>query len=304
MLYTMFVGGAMGSFAEMYSEIQRALGATQRVRELLRELPEPTTSERPAPAGRNHKPRLRGDVKLEEVSFSYPSRPDVQVLKKLALSACAGERVALVGPSGAGKSTIVALLLRFYEPDSGRLLFDGRDARDYALPELRNQLAMVPQDVILFGGSIADNIAYGKPGASAEEIIDAARKANAHEFIEGFPEGYRTLVGERGIQLSGGQRQRVAIARAILKDPAILLLDEATSALDSESESLVQQALDALMAGRTSFIIAHRLATIRTADCIYVIKDGTTVESGTHAELIAQEDGLYRTLSELQFDLR
>jgi ATP-binding cassette subfamily B protein len=304
MLYTMFVGGAMGSFAEMYSEIQRALGATQRVRELLREPPEPIRLDASSVEGRNLHARLRGDVEFENVSFSYPSRKETQVLKRLSLFASAGERVALVGPSGAGKSTIVALLLRFYEPDSGRLLFDGRDARDYGLTELRNQLAMVPQDVILFGGSIAENIAYGKPGASQEQIIDAARKANAHDFITSFPDGYRTLVGERGIQLSGGQRQRVAIARAILKDPAILILDEATSALDSESESLVQQALDALMTGRTSFIIAHRLATIRTAERIYVIKEGATVESGTHAQLIAQEDGLYRALSELQFDLR
>jgi ATP-binding cassette subfamily B protein len=303
MLYTMFVGGAMGSFAEMYSEIQRALGATERVRELLAEIPEPTDRLLPAKADSNSHTRLRGNVEFDRVCFSYPSRKDIQVLSDLTLTARAGERVALVGPSGAGKSTIVSLLLRFYEPDSGRLLFDGRDARDYRLADLRNQLAMVPQDVILFGGSIAENIAYGRPGANQEQIIDAAKKANAHDFITGFPEGYATLVGERGIQLSGGQRQRVAIARAILKDPAILILDEATSALDSESESLIQEALETLLAGRTSFIIAHRLATIRHADRIYVIKEGMTAESGTHAELIAKEDGLYRGFSELQFDL-
>jgi len=304
MLYTMFVGGAMGSFAELYSDIQRALGASQRVRELLWETPEFTDHVTPAAPVWNGHTRLRGDVEFEQVSFSYPSRKEVQVLKGISLAARAGERVALVGPSGAGKSTIVSLLLRFYDPDQGRIVFDGRDARDYALLDLRNQLAIVPQEVLLFGGTIADNIAYGKPGASEAEIIDAARKANAHDFISSFPEGYRTLVGERGIQLSGGQRQRVAIARAILKDPAILLLDEATSALDSESESLVQQALEVLMQHRTSFIIAHRLATIRTADRIFVIQDGETVESGTHAELIAKQDGLYRSLSELQFDLR
>jgi len=301
MLYTVFVGGAMGSFAELFSQIQRALGASQRVRELLREPPE--LSDLATAVVDNHRPRLHGDVELEHVSFSYPSRKEIQVLKDVCLAARHGERIALVGPSGAGKSTIVALLLRFYDPDSGRVLLDGRDARDYPLLYLRNQLAIVPQEVLLFGGSIADNIAYGKPGASEAEIIDAARKANAHDFISSFPEAYRTLVGERGIQLSGGQRQRVAIARAILRDPAILILDEATSALDSESESLVQQALEVLMQDRTSFIIAHRLATIRTADRIFVIKDGETVESGTHAELIGKEDGLYRGLSELQFDL-
>jgi ATP-binding cassette subfamily B protein len=228
----------------------------------------------------------------------------VTVLKNVSLTARAGERIALVGPSGAGKSTMVSLLLRFYNPDGGRILIDGKDARDYGLHELRGQTAIVPQDVLLFGGTIEENIAYGRPGASHEEIGAAARQANAHDFITGFPDGYRTLVGERGIQLSGGQRQRVAIARAILRNPAILLLDEATSSLDSESESLVQQALEVLMAGRTSLIIAHRLATVRTADRIFVLKEGEIVESGTHAELLERENGVYRNLSELQFDLR
>jgi ATP-binding cassette subfamily B protein len=226
----------------------------------------------------------------------------VPVLRDLSLTVRAGRRVALVGPSGAGKSTIVSLLLRFYDPDSGRVLIDGRDARDYPLRCLREQTAVVPQDVLLFGGTIADNIAYGRPGAGPAEVEAAARRANAHDFIAGFPDGYQTVVGERGVQLSGGQRQRVAIARAILRDPAILILDEATSSLDSESESLVQQALDALMQGRTSVIIAHRLSTVRRADCIYVVKEGEVVEAGTHAELLARPDGLYRTLSELQFD--
>jgi ATP-binding cassette subfamily B protein len=206
-----------------------------------------------------------------------------------------------VGPSGAGKSTIVALLMRFFELDAGRILVDGRDVRDYGLHDLRSQMAIVPQDVLLFGGSILDNIAYGRPGATEAEVIEAARKANAHDFINSFPEGYQTRVGERGIQLSGGQRQRVAIARAILRDPAILILDEATSSLDSESESLVLQALEGLMQGRTSLIIAHRLSTVRRADRIFVIKDGATVEEGTHAELLARENGIYRMLSELQF---
>ncbi|MFN4257838.1 MAG: ABC transporter ATP-binding protein [Gemmataceae bacterium] len=304
LLYTMFVGGALGSFADLYSQLQRAIGATQRVREILNETPEVLDNSAFFSEEGKKTSRPRGDVRFEQVAFSYPSRKEVPVLRDITLAAQAGERIALVGPSGGGKSTIVALLLRFYEPDAGRILIDGRDARAYTLTELRRHMAVVPQDVLLFGGSIADNIAYGKPGASQAEIETAARQANAHDFIMSFPQGYATLVGERGIQLSGGQRQRVAIARAILKDPAILILDEATSALDSESESLVQQALETLMHGRTSFIIAHRLATVRTADRIHVIKDGVTVEAGTHAELIEREHGVYRMLSELQFDLR
>ena len=194
-------------------------------------------------------------------------------------------------------------LLRFYEPERGRILIDGRDAREYGLRELRSQMAVVPQEVLLFGGTILDNIAYGRPGASEAEIIEAARKANAHNFISTFPEGYQTRVGERGVQLSGGQRQRVAIARAILRDPAILILDEATSSLDSESESLVLQALEGLMRGRTSLVIAHRLSTVRSADCIFVLKDGAIVEEGTHEELSVRPEGVYRTLSLLQFDV-
>ncbi len=235
---------------------------------------------------------------FENVAFRYPSRPDVEVLHGVNLSACAGQRVAVVGPSGAGKSTLVSLLLRFYEPERGRILIDGRDAREYSLRELRSQMAVVPQDVLLFGGTILDNIAYGRPGASEAEIIEAARKANAHNFISTFPEGYQTRVGERGVQLSGGQRQRVAIARAILRDPAILILDEATSSLDSESESLVLQALEGLMRGRTSLVIAHRLSTVRSADRIFVLKDGAVVEEGTHEELSARpkaSTALYRS---------
>ncbi len=298
MIYTLFVAGAMGSFAELYSQLQRTLGATHRVRELLQEEPEPDEPESDPPAQ-----RLRGEIVFENVAFRYPSRPEVQVLRDIRLSVEPGQRVALVGPSGAGKSTIVSLLMRFYEPEAGRILIDGRNAQDYGLRELRGQMAIVPQDVLLFGGTIAENIAYGRPGASEAEIVAAAQQANAEEFICSFPDGYQTRVGERGVQLSGGQRQRVAIARAILRDPAILLLDEATSSLDSASESLVLQALDRLMEGRTSLIIAHRLSTVRTADRIVVIKDGCTVESGTHAELVQHDDGIYRTLSQLQFDL-
>jgi ATP-binding cassette subfamily B protein len=298
-LYTTFVAGAMGQFAELYSQLQKAIGATQRVRELLRETGEVEVLLGPVPP--SALPRLRGDIVFENVHFSYPSRPGVEVLHAIGLAATSGQRIALVGPSGAGKSTLISLLLRLYDPSSGRLLIDGRDARDYRLAELRGQMSMVPQEVLLFGGSIADNIAYGKPGASAEEIEQAARQANAHDFIQAFPERYATLVGDRGLKLSGGQRQRVAIARAILKNPAILILDEATSSLDSESERLIQEALETLMQGRTSFIIAHRLATVRHVDRIMVIAGGRVVEFGTHLELQAVTDGIYRRLAALQF---
>ena len=298
-LYTTFVAGAMGQFAELYSQIQKAIGATQRVRELLRETGEVEALIGPTPP--STLPRLRGDVVFENVYFTYPSRPGVEVLQAINLAAISGQRIALVGPSGAGKSTLISLLLRLYDPSAGRVLIDGRDARDYRLHELRGQMSMVPQEVLLFGGSIAENIAYGKPGASTDEIEAAARQANAHEFIQAFPEGYATLVGDRGIKLSGGQRQRVAIARAILKNPAILILDEATSSLDSESERLIQEALETLMRGRTSFIIAHRLATVRHVDRIIVIAGGRVVESGNHEELQAMEDGVYRRLAALQF---
>jgi ABC-type multidrug transport system fused ATPase/permease subunit len=318
-IYTSFVAGAMGSFADLYSQIQKTVGATARVRELLLEEPEPVLALSPTPlvAGEAKRTapatpasghgaeaaRLAGDVVFEHVNFSYPSRPEITVLKDLSLHARPGERVALVGPSGAGKSTLVSLLLRFYEPAHGVIRFDGLPAAEYPLRDLRAQMGIVPQEVLLFGGSITENIAYGRPGALPEAVIAAARQANAHDFIMRFPEGYGTLVGERGVKLSGGQRQRIAIARAILKDPAILILDEATSSLDSESERLVQDALDLLMRGRTSFIVAHRLATVREADQIIVIEDGAVVETGTHAELLANRDGLYRRLSEFQFDL-
>ena len=244
---------------------------------------------------------IKGNVRFEKVAFSYPSRKDVPVLRDLTLTAKDGEQIAIVGPSGAGKSTIASLLLHFYEPDSGTLYFDERPAKEFPLSQLRRQMAFVPQEVILFGGSIKENIAYGKPSATDEEIIAAATSANAHVFIQNFPEQYETIVGERGIKLSGGQRQRIAIARAILKDPAILILDEATSSLDSESEQLVQEALDNLMKGRTSFVIAHRLSTIRNANKIVLIDKGIVSEAGTHAELMSH-NGLYRKLNEMQFE--
>jgi len=298
-LYTTFVAGAMGQAAELFSQLQKTVGATQRVRELLRERvedPGMASPDFPLPA------RLRGDVVFAGVTFQYPSRPDAAVLRGVDLEARPGERVALVGPSGAGKSTLTALLMRFYDPAGGCIRIDGRDARDYPLGWLRGQMAIVPQDILLFGGTIAENIGYGRPGASEAEIREAARLANAEEFIQALPETYATLVGDRGIQLSGGQRQRVAIARAILKNPAILILDEATSSLDSESERLVQVALDRLMQGRTTFIIAHRLSTVRTADKIAVVEAGRVVELGTHEALSAVPDGLYQRLSALQFN--
>jgi ATP-binding cassette subfamily B protein len=296
LLYTVFVAGAMASFAEIFSTLQRALGATERVREILLEEPEKLPNEITPPT----RP-CRGDVQFDDVSFRYPSRADVPVLRGLSFEAKAGQKIALVGPSGAGKSTAVSLLLRFFDVDAGRILIDGAEIREMSLAELRSHIAVVPQDVLLFGGTIAENIAYGKVGANDAEIQVAAEKANAHAFITDFPEGYQTKVGERGVQLSGGQRQRIAIARAILRDPAILILDEATSSLDAENERLVQEALDTLMQGRTAVIIAHRLATIRRVDRIYVLQEGRAVESGTHTELAERVGGLYQSLARLQF---
>ena len=298
-VYTAFVGGTMAGFADLYSQLQKTLGATQRVRELLRESTEPI-AEHDEPLKEEF--RLKGQVSLKNIAFSYPSRPEIQVLHDVSIYAASGQQIAIVGPSGAGKSTMVSLLLRFYEPQSGQILFDDKPASSVPLTQLRKQMALVPQDVLLFGGTILENIAYGKPSASQQEIEEAARKANAHEFITRFPEGYQTIVGERGIKLSGGQRQRIAIARAILKDPIILILDEATSSLDSESEALVQEALHNLMKNRTSFVIAHRLSTIRNADQIVVLEHGVIKERGTHPELLQMEDGLYRSLSKLQFE--
>jgi ABC-type multidrug transport system fused ATPase/permease subunit len=302
MLYTVFVGASIGGIAEQYAQIQKAIGATERVMEILDETSEaitlPTTNDFSVVPFN----RAQGNVTFENVAFTYPSRKEVEVLKNISFEAKKGETIAFVGPSGSGKSTLTSLILRFYEPDSGAIYVDGKQTTSYSLTELRNNMAIVPQDVLLFGGTIKENIAYGKPNATMDEIIEASRKANAHEFISGFPQGYETIVGERGIKLSGGQRQRVAIARAVLKDPAILILDEATSSLDSESERLVQEALDKLMVGRTSFVIAHRLSTIRNADKIIVIDKGTVVEIGTHAQLIEKPQGLYKNLSKLQFD--
>lgn len=296
---TLFVGGSFGGIIEQYSQLQKALGATDRVLEILNEQPEDIGVEETALPAQFV---IKGNVTFDNVKFNYPSRPEFDVLKDISLTAEAGQKIALVGPSGAGKSTIASLLLRFYEPQNGSLLFDGTKSTDIPLSYLRRQMAIVPQDVFLFGGTIKENILYGKHNATDAEVKEATKRANAHDFIMGFPEGYDTLVGERGVKLSGGQRQRIAIARALLKNPTILLLDEATSSLDSESEHLVQEALEELMKGRTSFIIAHRLSTIRSADKIVVIDKGRVVEQGTHNELVSSETGLYRRLSAMQFE--
>ncbi|MFB9107497.1 ABC transporter ATP-binding protein [Flavobacterium gyeonganense] len=296
-LYTTFIGASFGGIAEMYAQIQKAVGATERVFELLEETPEAINANPKALPVE----KIKGTVAFKNVAFSYPSRKEVQVLKDVNFNADFGQKIALVGPSGAGKSTISSLLLRFYDITSGEILVDGKSIYDYDLENLRGNMSIVPQDVILFGGTIRENIAYGKPDASDEEIILAAKQANALNFIEGFPEKFETLVGERGVKLSGGQRQRIAIARALLKNPSILILDEATSSLDSESEKLVQEALEVLMEGRTSIIIAHRLSTIRNADKILVLDNGRITEEGTHQELINLENGIYKNLSNLQF---
>lgn len=294
--YTMFIGGSIGGLGDMYAQIQKTLGASERLLEILDEKSEveikPLTAVVP----------IEGHISFQNVGFSYPTRPDMAVLKDISLDVSAGRKIALVGYSGAGKSTIVQLLMRYYHSQTGRILVDGQDIQLSDITAYRQNIAVVPQEVMLFGGSIRENIAYGKPNATTQEIDEAARKANALEFIHSFPEKMETLVGERGVKLSGGQRQRIAIARAILKDPKILILDEATSSLDAESEKLVQEALDGLMQNRTTLIIAHRLATVRNVDCIYVIKDGTILEAGTHEELVMNENGLYAGLIKLQFD--
>ncbi len=295
-IYTVFIGGTIGGMADVFARVQKFIGATEDLLEIFNEVPEPVEELK------NLLPEqiLHGGIRFEQLSFSYPTRSDFQVLNNIEVEIKPDSLVALVGPSGAGKSTMVALLLRLYEPTMGRILFDGTDNQVIPLSVLRSQMAIVPQDIFLFGGTIRENIAYGKTDASDTLIEEAAQKANAWEFISKFPEGLETLVGERGTQLSGGQRQRIAIARAVLKNPKILILDEATSSLDSESERLVQDALEKLMKGRTSIVIAHRLSTIRQADQILVLDHGRIVEQGTHEELL-KDNGLYRNLSELQF---
>jgi ABC-type multidrug transport system fused ATPase/permease subunit len=291
-LFTIFLGTSFSAIPDLYAKIQKSIGATEQLMDLLAE---DTENSQGTPLI-----DFKGKVNFEGVSFSYPQRKEIQVLNSISFTCQPGQTTALVGSSGAGKSTISSLLLRFYDPSAGRILFDDQDITTIQLENLRSYIAIVPQEVILFGGTIKENILYGKPDASDEEVNEAAKKANALDFILGFPEKMETLVGDRGIQLSGGQKQRIAIARAVLKDPKILILDEATSALDSESERLVQDALDKLMVGRTSFVIAHRLSTIKNADTILVLDNGQIVEQGTHEELIADESGTYYKLNNLQ----
>jgi ABC-type multidrug transport system fused ATPase/permease subunit len=296
-VYTTFIGGSVAGMGDLYAQLQKTVGASERILEILEEPSEVNaTEELPLFVP------VQGHVRFEDVRFTYPSRPDVPVLKGITLDVAAGRKIALVGQSGAGKSTIVQLLMRYYALGSGKITIDDRDLTGFNVTELRKNIAVVPQEVMLFGGTIAENIRYGKADAAEAEVREAARKANALQFIDSFPEGLQTIVGERGVKLSGGQRQRIAIARAILKDPAILVLDEATSSLDAESERLVQEALDELMQNRTTIIIAHRLATIRQVDMIYVMREGQIAETGTHDQLAIQEDGIYANLVRLQFE--
>ncbi len=293
-IYTVFVGAALGGFSEYYAQIQKTLGATQRVRELFHEVPEALQIEQIGVID-------EGNLRFDDIYFTYPSRLDYPVLQGVSFEMKAGEVTALVGQSGAGKSTIAQLLMRLYEPQRGQILLNDKPIREFSLSEWRKLIAIVPQDVLLFGGTILENILYGKLNATTEEVYHAAKLANAHEFIMSFPEGYNTIVGERGVKLSGGQRQRIAIARALLKNPKILILDEATSSLDSESEHLVQEALNTLMKGRTTLIIAHRLSTIKAAHQILVLQNGKIIEKGTHQELVQNTHSAYFKLAELQF---
>lgn len=301
-VFTGIIGAAIASLGNFYTEIVSALGAADRILDIMSDDDSEVDTALPTNSNHNGALKLQGDISYKGVEFAYPTRTDLPILKGLDLHIKPGQKVALVGASGSGKSTIVKLLLRFYQLNGGAIEIDGKSIWDYDLHDYRGNLAMVPQEVLLFGGSIRENIAYGQLEASEEAIKLAAQKANALEFINEFPDGLDTIVGDRGIKLSGGQRQRIAIARAILKDPAILLLDEATSSLDAESERVVQEALNRLMEGRTSIIIAHRLATIRDVDQIYVIDKGRIIEAGTHDELSAITNGAYNALAKLQFD--
>jgi ATP-binding cassette, subfamily B, bacterial MsbA len=295
LLLTVLVAASIGSFTGLYSQLQEAIGASRRIFELLDTGSDLTESRTPAPWH-----DVQGAVRFEGVSFRYGDRGDAWVLHDIDLDVRPGEVVALVGPSGAGKTTLVTLLPRFFDPTEGRVLVDGIDLRDLATHELRRRIGIVPQETLLFSGTLRENVRYGRPEAGDDEIVDACRAANAHDFITAFQDGYETLVGERGVKLSGGQRQRIAIARALLKDPRVLILDEATSSLDGESEALVQAALERLMVGRTTFVIAHRLSTVVGADRIVVIDGGRIVQEGTHDDLL-REGGLYRDLYRTRF---
>lgn len=292
--YTIMMGASVGSIPELYASIQKAIGSTENLMNIIENKSEKETMLGTAT------PLIDGHIIFKNVYFAYPQRSDIEVLKGIDIISQPNETIAFVGSSGAGKSTIANLLLRYFEPNEGEILFSNTNIKEIDVQHLRASMAYVPQEVILFGGTIEENIAYGKTTATFDEIKQAAKQANALDFIESFPEGFQTQVGDRGIQLSGGQKQRIAIARALLKNPKILILDEATSALDSESEKLVQEALERLMKGRTSFVIAHRLSTIRNATKIMVLDQGKIVEEGAHEELVQMENGIYAKLIQLQ----
>ncbi|MFM7020475.1 MAG: ABC transporter ATP-binding protein [Aquirufa sp.] len=293
--YTAFIGGSVGGLGDIYAQLQKTIGSSDRILEILQD-----PSEIDIHTEQEKQAIEFGQISIEDIRFSYPSRPSVEILKGISIDIEPGQKIAIVGTSGTGKSTLAQLMMRFYEPNAGQIKLNGKNIQEYSVQAWRGMLALVPQEVLLFGGTIRENIAYGKPGASQEEIEHAAEQAFAKEFIESFPEKWDTLVGERGVKLSGGQRQRIAIARAILRNPKFLILDEATSALDSESEKWVQSALEELMKNRTSLIIAHRLSTIRSADQIIVMEEGKILEKGNHDSLMKLKNGVYRKMVALQ----
>ncbi len=293
--YTAFIGGSVGGLGDIYAQLQKTIGSSDRILEILQD-----PSEIDVQQEQKQQTIEFGQISIEDIHFAYPSRPSVEILKGISMAIEPGQKIAIVGTSGTGKSTLAQLLMRFYEPNKGQIKLNDKNIQDYSVQAWRGLLALVPQEVLLFGGTIRENIAYGKPGASQEEIAHAAEQAFAREFIESFPEKWDTMVGERGVKLSGGQRQRIAIARAILRNPKLLILDEATSALDSESEKWVQSALEELMKNRTSLIIAHRLSTIRSADQIIVMEEGKIIEQGNHESLMKIKNGVYHKMVSLQ----